>query len=192
LDVESPEPIYIYARVRQERFQTEADTIRVIKYHDTYPSGNIQFYWDGRDESGAMVPLRAYCFGVWGYRPNLNAIMVYGGTPRISVDSGSVMPVSVRPYENPYRMEPAASEFTVTFGLSHDAYVSAGVYDSSGALVRALINEEFRAAGTQTVYWNAAASDGSMLPKGYYRIILQAHYQENYSEPIVLHAELVF
>jgi flagellar hook assembly protein FlgD len=193
LDLDIPELVYIYTRIRPGRWaHDDSDTIRLLKYHEPFAGGHAQFYWDGRDESGDLVPHGSYFIGVWGYRPNINSIMVIGGTPRISVNRNCITPVRIRPYDNPYRADTSAPEASIAFELSRDAFVTAKVYNDSGILVNSLLEDESLVAGNQVVRWDARASDGKQLPKGYYRVMIQAHYGENYSEPVILHVELVW
>lgn len=191
LDLELPDSVYVYIRIRATRFLSDGEIIRVLKYHEPYSDGHYQFYWDGRDESGDFVSAGTYFIGVWGYRQDADSIMITGGTPKITINNNSIAPIYVRPYDNPYNSVPTPSQ-VVSFSLSRDAFVTARVYNSSGIIVNSLLEEGFMSAGDNELYWDACTNDGTLLPTGYYRVVIQAHYEENYSEIIQLHAEIVF
>lgn len=193
LNVDVPEPAYIFIRIRPGRWaHDDSAIIRVLKYKEPYEDGNFQFYWDGRDESGVMVPYRSYFMGVWGYRPNVNSVLVIGGTPRITLDAESISPVRFRPYANSYRSSQTMFQATVSFTISREALVNAEVYNSAGILVASLADEELMNAGKHTLSWNGCSGGGELLPKGDYRVVIQAHHEQNYSDLMQLNIELGF
>ncbi|MFH1062656.1 MAG: FlgD immunoglobulin-like domain containing protein [Candidatus Omnitrophota bacterium] len=193
LNVDVPEPAYIFVRIRPGRWlQGDSATIRLLKYHEPCEDGHLQFFWDGRDESGAMVPYRSYFIGVWAYRPDVNSVLVIGGTPRITLDANSISPVRFRPYANSYRSSQTMLQTTVSFTISREALVNVGVYNSAGILVASLADEESMGAGKHTLSWDGCSDSGELLPKGDYRVVIQAHHEQNYSDLVQLHIELGF
>ncbi|MFA5144007.1 MAG: FlgD immunoglobulin-like domain containing protein [Candidatus Omnitrophota bacterium] len=181
-----PQAARINIKVRSERFSGPA--IKVIRYEEPTAHGIHQATWDGRDESGNFVDMRSFTFGLWGYTLDENSVIVCGGRPVIS--DLNVSPVRFSPYVNPYSTN--ASQATVSFNLSKLADVTINIYNSKGNLVRALVTNQASAQGANAFVWDGKDNSGNLVPNDYYRIMVQAGKNGNYSETCTAHSEICY
>ncbi|MBU1087976.1 MAG: gliding motility-associated C-terminal domain-containing protein, partial [Candidatus Omnitrophica bacterium] len=188
LSYDTPEAVYHTIRVRDN--YTSGAIVRVIKYEEPIPAGSHQSYWDCRDEAGDLVPYSNYCFALWGYRVNTNSIIIVGGKPKLT--NMSVSPVNFHPYDNPYEDTGNGSGVEINFNLSRDANINIFIYNYSGARVNTLVSDAPCLLGNNTVVWDGKDDAGNMLKQGDYRIIIQADYNNNYSDVQTLNVRLLF
>ncbi|MDD4910186.1 MAG: FlgD immunoglobulin-like domain containing protein [Candidatus Omnitrophica bacterium] len=181
-----PQAAKINLKVRYERYSGPA--VRVLKYQEPVSSGMHQILWDGRDEAGNFVNPADFTFAIWGYTLDENSIMVVGGRPVIS--RPAVGPMRFSPYDNPYST--SVSESIISFILPRDANVTINIYDSEGNPVRNLLNNHPCAQGSNSFIWDGRNNQGKLLAEGFYRAVIQAEKDGNYSEGYTLHTEIFY
>ncbi|MCX5713275.1 MAG: hypothetical protein NT033_00340, partial [Candidatus Omnitrophica bacterium] len=186
LDYNMPQAAKINIKVRSQRFSGPA--VKVIKYQEPVSRGSHQVLWDGRDEAGNFVDMKAYTFAIWGYTLDENSIVVTGGRPVIS--NLSLNLVRFSPYDNPYSLN--ISQNTISFNLSKNANVTINIYGSGGTLFRALLVNQLCVQGANSFIWDGKDSAGNLAIDDNYRVMMQAEKDGNYSEAYMLHSEICY
>ena len=188
LTYDLPEPANINIKVRYRRYSGPA--VKVIKFQEPTSSGRHQTLWNGRDEADNFVDYANFTFAIWGYTLDENSILVVGGRPVIT--NVSISPIRFSPYVSPYSSVSSQAEATISFDLSREANVAIDIYDSSGNLVRTLLDDALYNQGQNSVIWDGKDNQGRFVPTDFYRVTIQAHNGDNYSESITLHSEVFY
>jgi flagellar hook assembly protein FlgD len=186
LNYDLPQAAKINLKSRYQRYSGPA--VRVIKYEEPTSRGSHQTLWDGRDESGNFADFSNFTIAIWGYTLDENSIVVYGGKPVIS--NLSATPIRFSSYNNPYSL--TASQSEISFNLSRNANVTINIYGSNGNLLRALLNNQPCSQGANSFAWNGRDNNGNLAVNDYYRIMIQAEKDGNYSDVYTLHSEISY
>jgi len=171
-----PKAALVTIKVRAAYYSGPA--LRVIQYLVPETAGEHTALWDGRDETGELLEYASYTVGLYAYALPENAILVTGKRPIVS-DAG-VNPTIFRPFANPYSSLPTST--TITYELSRDSNVTIEIYDSKNELVRVLEENLSRSAGQNTAVWDGKDDTGQLVGDGFYRIEIQAEFENNYSD----------
>ena len=182
-----PRPAKIDILIRKDKY--EGPAIRSLKYEEPAGSGNYQCLWDGRDESGNILPYSNYTVSIWGYTLPDNSIVIIGGRPVIS--DVTTQPITFSPVFNPYAAQPQNSTI-ISFNLSQGANVTLDIYNSSNVLVRKLLDGVSKPAGVNTIVWDGKNEPGQIAPNDYYRVEIQAQKEDNYSDVVTAHTEVSY
>ncbi len=187
LNYNLPQSVKINLKVRYGRYSGPA--VKVIKYQEPVSSGQHQTLWDGRDEAGNFVDRDNFTFAIWGYTLDEDTIMIVGGRPVIS--NLDIDPIRFSPYVNPYSTD-VPHQGTISLNLSRDANVTINIYDSESNLVRALLDNQPCPQGSNSFVWDGKNNEGKLVPDDFYRVIIQANKDGNYSESYTFHAEIFY
>ncbi|MCK5289196.1 MAG: hypothetical protein KAJ79_09025, partial [Candidatus Omnitrophica bacterium] len=182
------QPARVNLRVRYDRYDGPA--LKVIKYFDPTPSGEQIDFWDGRDEIGDFVKYSELTFAGYAYTLDNNSIIVTGGTPIIK--NPSISPIKFTPYSRGYNSNISVNQATINFDLSRESNVTINIYNSSGFLVRTITNDTQCDAGQNSFVWDGKDYNDNYVSNDYFRIMIQALYSGNYSEPVTLHSEIYY
>jgi flagellar hook assembly protein FlgD len=182
-----PQAANINMKVRYGRYSGPA--VKTIKFLEPTAKGQHQTLWDGRDEAGNFVNYAIFTFAAWGYTLDDNSILIVGSAPVIT--DPVVSPIRFTPYVNPYSSNGSA-ETTISFDLSRDANVMINIYNSSGDLVRTLLDDVFCSQGENSLIWDGKDDEDRSVAGDFYRVIIQAHYGDSYSESMTLHAQALY
>jgi len=188
LSYNQPKAAYITLKMRSDRLNGPA--LKTIKHLEPSETGQHVALWDGRDESGNFVgPRTNLFFALFGYTMADNSVVITGGKPSLS--NLSLLPVRFSPYNYDYASS-TAQNVTIAFDLSKPANVFVDIYNASGILVRTLANDVSSQAGTNSFIWDGKNNQGTYVTDGFYRVVVQAHCGDNYSDPIILHNEVYY
>lgn len=89
--------------------------------------------------------------------------------------------VEVKSFPNP--INPGV---TISYRISEDSRISAGLFDHSGRLVKKLVDGEYRISGKHSVYWNGRNEQGKTVSSGIYCCRVQTHAGEGSTKIVVL------
>jgi hypothetical protein len=73
----------------------------------------------------------------------------------------------------------------ITYSLNGPASVSVQVCNIAGRVVRQVVSDRVETAGTHSLTWNLAGDAGSLVPRGQYLIVVQAHSEDGQQVRIV-------
>jgi flagellar hook assembly protein FlgD len=112
--------------------------------------------------------------GSYGYRieagPDVRvAEGAVPGPPLLEISEARVAPAVVTP-----NGDRVGDTTTVSFSLTIRAFVTVKVLDSSGSAVRTLVSARAFGSGKASVRWNGTRADGSAMPDGRYRVLIEA------------------
>jgi flagellar hook assembly protein FlgD len=118
--------------------------------------------WDGRDDSGNILPAGDYIGVAWTNLLPDNAIVVKPSTMAVTTVTA-----------NPYAFFPVYHESTeVSYGVSEDAVVSVSIMDPSGTnVVRDLITNEATSSGTHVISWDGRDNSGRVVDSAGHHVI---------------------
>jgi subtilisin family serine protease/flagellar hook assembly protein FlgD len=127
-------------------------------------SGENIFYWDRKDSRGRRLTSGLYYANISG--SDLE------GNPSNAINSAVIFD-STSPYPSLYSKYSSYKLYSnaqVRLKLSEGAYVTAGVYNSKGQLVRQFSSNEYRNAGYSYYSWDGKNSSGSYSSRGTYYV----------------------
>ncbi len=119
--------------------------------------------WDGRNNSGILVPEGAYAYQLLYSDAAANPGLTRRGAIGMDVTRPTVLPATASG-TGPYKL---------TYNLSERSAVTVVVTGSGGRRVEVL-RRTYQDAGTHSVSWNGTLADGSAAPPGTYRWNLYA------------------
>jgi photosystem II stability/assembly factor-like uncharacterized protein len=79
-----------------------------------------------------------------------------------------------------------APQTRIEYELPANDVVSLKIYNSTGKLVRTLLQSVAQAAGEQDAYWDALADDGAVCPSGTYFYVLESQQSGTFVNKLVL------
>jgi flagellar hook assembly protein FlgD len=135
--------------------------------------------WDGKDDSGNMLPGGTYYFELTARDMNAygghSIKWVYKYCP-IIIHETPVVTIASIDHEAIY----SGKNAIVNYSLSQTGYVNAEVMNKDNTVIKTLKNEALENPGVQTVAWNGL--DHSHYPQGdgYYTIRIQARDNDGY------------
>ena len=186
MDYTLPVSALVKIKVRNTRYT--GPNIKTIKYYPPEAAGPHQAFWDGRDETGDFADTSAFNFTLWVYNLDDNSVIITGGTPQLS--DVYLLPVSFKPYSISRQADDASPAQKISFTLDKPANVTISIYDSSGGLVRSILSDTSCPVGQSEYFWDGMDDSGDYVFNGDYRIIIQAHDGQNYSDAVTLYSQV--
>lgn len=169
-------------------YNSAGSLVRTLESSVLKGSGANTSSWNGKNTSGSTVPDGTYTYRIDAVNAaGLKANTVTGtivvkalqnnpidnpvGDPNINpspnpvstplITSASVSPDTIKPDSE------ASGSCNISFTLSAEAVVTAGIYNSSNALVKTLLNGT-AAKGSKALTWDGKNGAGAMVGKGIY------------------------
>lgn len=125
---------------------------------------SVSQIWDGRNQAGIRVADGIYIYTLNGTDVGASQASV-SGTVRLD----TVAPVLSGLSDSPDPFNPRAGQnTTISFVLSESSYVALRIYSASGILVRTLLNNSLKPAGSQSAIWDGKNGSGVLVPVGVY------------------------
>jgi flagellar hook assembly protein FlgD len=130
-------------------------------------SSSLSVIWDGKSSLGTKVPDGSYNLTLAG--SGQSGISLTSKTIQVVVDTKppTVMSISI----SPTSFSPRTGQTTkINYTLSESSYVTIKVYNSTGTLIRTLVNSALQTGGAKSVTWNGKTSSGTAVSTGTYTI----------------------
>ena len=135
--------------------------------------------WDGKDDSGNILPGGTYCFEFTARDMNAygghSIKWVYKYCPVI-IHETPVVTIASIDHEAIY----SGKNAIVNYSLSQTGYVKAEVVNKDNTVIKTLKNEALENPGDQTVAWNGLDHNNSRPGDGFYTIRIQARDNDGY------------
>jgi flagellar hook assembly protein FlgD len=125
--------------------------------------------WDGKNNLGNKVSDGSYQLTL--ARSSQSGISLQSRTIQVVVDTKppTVTSCSI----SPTSFNLATAQATrINYTMSETSCVTLKVYNSTGTLIRTLVNSELQTSGAKSVTWNGKTSSGATVPIGTYIITI--------------------
>ena len=132
-------------------YTPDYDVVRHLIKDQVRPAGISTIVWDGRDDSGIMVPDEAYFFGITAKNTN-GGLAVYNPTV---VSGGEISDVHILGIEN---FEGGQYRVSYSVPVSSRINLRAGVHD--GPMLKTLIDWQPVPAGEYVLQWDGMDDNG--------------------------------
>ncbi|MGE5473612.1 MAG: FlgD immunoglobulin-like domain containing protein [Ignavibacteriales bacterium] len=150
-------------------FDNLKNLVRIMEKDIAKKAGANSIVWDGKDDSGVVVDNGTYTY-------NITAKSIYGilSTPATGIIVVGDCPQISSVSDSPDPFDPNTQDTSViTFRLSEKSIVTLQIFDSSGNLVKTLIDNELE-AGIKTASWNGNDQNGQCVSNGAYVYYINA------------------
>jgi flagellar hook assembly protein FlgD len=140
--------------------------------------GKFSTYWDGKMDNGQYVPSGKYkiVFRITNGKHSMSKAVTVN-----VVDN--VKPSIQLPQSNVTFSPIATPQKSLSFKLNKKATVSVSVYDTSGKLIKILVNSKVYDGGTQTVQWDGKNAKGQYVKDGAYKVGFSAYTAKQKADP---------
>ncbi len=138
------------AKITIQVYTPDYNIIRHLITNQARPSGINHVSWDGRDDSGGMVPNEAYLFGIAAKGPDGTQV-VYDPTAK---SGGEISDVRIQDIDN----TPGAYKVTYTVPFPSRISLKAGIH--KGPLLKTLIDWQPMPAGEYVYSWDGMDETG--------------------------------
>lgn len=124
-------------------------------------SGENTYYWDRRDSRGVRLSSGTYFASIYGFDKNGNPSNTIKSTIIFDCTSPSLMTYIS---SSSFRLY-SGTRFRIKLGET--SYLSAGIYDSRGRLIKQLVYNANKGPGYSYFSWDGKNSSGQFTPRGY-------------------------
>jgi len=165
-----PSEVSLYFWTRDYSRPDSIAPVRTLFLREPFGEGSHKVVWDGVDDRGVAVKTAVYPVTIRSYELPDNAVIVTGNRPVITAVAAD--PNYFGSGYNPYNVRSAART-RVSFSLSRPADLEVRIFDSFGAVVRAMTMPGLP-AGTGSLSWDGRDQSGNTANPGSYSIALIA------------------
>lgn len=136
-------------KIDVELYSADRDLVRSLSSGEKEKAGIYEVHWDGKDESGAVVPDEAY----------FPVVIVTATNKSDNAESIRLDPSSTSGGEE-ISVSPEITEGQISFRLQRPSRILARAGIQSGPMMKSFVNWEVRGAGKNVLVWDGFDHDG--------------------------------
>ncbi|PWK13446.1 FlgD immunoglobulin-like domain containing protein [Tumebacillus permanentifrigoris] len=156
------------ANVSVKIYNSTGSVVRTLQ-NALLPYGVKSVVWNGKNDAGALVDDGTYTYKINATDRNNNVAPEVTGT----ITTDKTLPV-ITSSTTTLPIAPGTGTATLSYTLSENAKVTSGIYNSAGALVKALDSNIAKTAGTIALTWDGKNTAGVFVPDGVYTLKINA------------------
>ncbi|MHB9023618.1 MAG: FlgD immunoglobulin-like domain containing protein [Armatimonadota bacterium] len=162
------------ARLRIFVTNSSGTEVRSIVNYVGITAGSYKRTWDGKNNSGAVVPAGDYTVNITGTNDSTGAT-IGAATASVTVQSSTTPPPTSYSFAisgiSPDPFTPSSGQSTtISYSVPTTASVTIAVLNSSGSTIRTLANLTNQSSGNKTQAWDGKNSSGSVVAAGTYTV----------------------
>jgi flagellar hook assembly protein FlgD len=162
------QPAYVTIKIGQTTMWTLTTVVglnRVLVDNQPRNAGNQSEIWDGRNDSGNLILPDTYLVYGWTTLIRDNGIIINRSTP-VLINSVTTNPYAITPTYN----EAAQIQYVVLGSTN----INVKIKDPNGNLVKTLVNNQPKTAGTYNITWFGDNSNGQkLINPGDYLVVVE-------------------
>lgn len=152
-------------------YDSSNNPVRTLLNNSILNAGTNYALWNGKNDAGALVAsgVYTYKFDASDAAGNISTTM----TGTITVDRTNPVISNISVSDNPFNPS-GSNSTTISYTLSENSNVSAGIYNSSNQLIKSLGTNLAKPAGVNSFSWDGKNASAVIVGDGQYTVKIDA------------------